>query len=112
MYQELDGFTNPELAEIQIPVPCPTPVTQWLPRKEQPSPPPPGFQPTALEDILPEQGVKLMEQWLLEQLLYLADIEAHGVKATRKSDKPLALGADDYVQTRGTWYCLGSSSHG
>ena len=35
-----------------------------------------------------------MPQWILEQMRYLAGIEAHGSKAQRRCNDPLALGQD------------------
>jgi site-specific DNA-cytosine methylase len=93
LYQEMDDFADPELAKIQIPVPCPTPTTTWLPRKIQPIPPE-GFHPKVLADLLTSEAIKLMEDWLLQQMLYLTDIEANGAAARRTTNKPLALGLD------------------
>ena len=93
LYQELDSFTDPELAKLQVPEPCPPPVTTWLPRKVQPTPPP-GFKPKVLADILTDAAIQLLEQWLLQQMLYLSDIEINGSSAKRTTNEPLALGLD------------------
>ena len=93
LYQELGSFADPELAKLQVPEPCPAPVTTWLPRKVQPTPPP-GFKPRVLADILTDKVIQLLEHWLLQQMLYLTDIEVNGSSATRTTNEPLALGLD------------------
>ena len=101
MYEEMDSFAEPSLAKLLVPDPCPAPVTQWLPRAVQPDPPS-DFHPTSISDLLSEEGIQLMKDWLLEQMRYLADIEAHGNKAQRRSNAPLALGQDMFKpQARG-----------
>jgi len=54
-----------------------------------------------------------MKDWLLEQMRYLADIEAHGNKAQRRSNAPLALGQDMFTpQARGIVWDLRRLSEG
>ena len=93
MYEELDSFADVSLSKLVIPEPCPPPVTEWLPRSVQKAPPA-DFTPNCLTDLLSAEGLALMTQWLLEQLRYPADIEAHGSKARRRCNDPLALGQD------------------
>ena len=101
MYEEPDTFTEVSLSKLIIPELCPPPVTQWLPRAAQQTPPA-GFAPKALTDLLSAEGLALMTQWLLEQMRYLADIEAHGSKAQRRCNDPLALGQDMFkAEARG-----------
>ena len=80
MYEEPDTFTEASLSKLIIPELCPPPVTQWLPRAAQKTPPA-GLAPKSPTDLPSAEGFALMTRWLLEQLHYLADIEAHGSKA-------------------------------
>ena len=93
MYEELDAFADANLAKLFVPEPCPPPVTKWLPRAVQ-NTPPADFTPKCLTDLLSAEGLELMSQWLLEQMRYLSDIEANGSKAQRRCNDPLALGQD------------------
>ena len=65
-----------------MPDPCPTPVTEWLPRLTQPLPPD-VFVPTTLQDLITPAAQSQIAQWVLQQLKFLLDIEARGSAAVR-----------------------------
>ena len=64
LYLELHDYSDPSLADLPMPDPCPPHVTQWLPRKQQPKPPS-GFTPTTLQDLITPEAQQRIEQWVL-----------------------------------------------
>ena len=101
LYEELDQFCCQSLHVLAIPDPCPIHPTEWLPRKTQPKAVK-GFNPKSINDLLTPEALRLIEQWLQTQLLFLEDILNNGKAATRKSNTPLALGQGHFVEQAGS----------
>ena len=93
---DLETFEDEELLQVPIPNPCPVHQTEWLPRKQQPKPPR-GFKPKVLTDLLLPWALKMISDWVTQQLLFLMDIAENGSNAVRTSNQPLALGQDAFV---------------
>jgi len=101
MRKDLTTFKDPTLVTLPFPDTSRPASTLWC-NSDPEQLPVLDFQPTRIEDILMSEALLLLSAWIRRSVQDLLAYRDHGPNATRKNNKPLAIGQDLFQpQARG-----------